>query len=129
VRVTAHGGVYGIESDDGLWLYYADKPGTQASIRKKPVHGGDDILVLDQRVLWFDWVLTHAGIYYINLNSSPYGTIEFLDVASNEITPIFTLEKPKTYFGGLAISPDGKALYWSQTDRDDSYLMLVKNFR
>jgi Tol biopolymer transport system component len=128
VRVTKDGGVYGVESDDGLWLYYADKP-VSASIWKMPLKGGASLPVLDQRVLWFDWVLTHSGIYFINLNSAPNGRIEFLDFASHEITPIFRLEKPKTHFGGLALSPNGKTLYWGQTDRDDSYIMLVKDFR
>jgi hypothetical protein len=55
--------------------------------------------------------------------------IEFLDFATRQITPILSLEKAAPPFGGLAISPDRKALLYSQIDQDDSYLMLVRNFR
>jgi hypothetical protein len=57
------------------------------------------------------------------------GRIEFFDFATGEITPIHSLEKPASDFGGLAISPDGKYLLYGQTDADDSYNKLVKNFR
>ena len=57
------------------------------------------------------------------------GRIEFFDFANREITPIHSLKKPASDFGGLAISPDGRSLFYGQTDLDDSYNMLVKNFR
>lgn len=128
VQVTTHEGIYGIESDDGRWLYYEGKRDARG-IWKIPLSSGDEILVLDRPLEWFDWVLTHTGIYYINQDFKPNGRIEFLDFASHEITPIFSLERPKAEFGGLAISPDAKALYWGQTDRDESYIMFIKNFR
>jgi hypothetical protein len=33
-----------------------------------------------------------------------------------------------SYIGGLAISPDGKSLLFGQSERLDSYIMLLKNF-
>ena len=57
------------------------------------------------------------------------GRIEFFDFANREITPIHSLEKPASDFGGLAISQDGKYLLCGQTDADDSYNMLVNNYR
>jgi len=59
----------------------------------------------------------------------PYGRIEFLDFATRRTTPIFSLEKPPSHFGGLAISKDGRSLLYGQRELDDSYIMLVKNFR
>jgi hypothetical protein len=67
-------------------------------------------------------------MYFINLNVTP-NRMEFLDFATHEITPIFSLEKAAPPFGGLAISPDRRALLYCQIDADDSYIMLVKNFR
>jgi hypothetical protein len=127
IQVTTNGGVYAIESDDGRFLYYS-KP-FPAGIWKMPLKGGEETQVLDQSVLWCDWVLTRTGIYFIDKDFKPNGRIEFFDLGSRETTPIFSLEKPASDFGGLAISPDGRSLFYGQTDLDDSYNMLVKNFR
>jgi dipeptidyl aminopeptidase/acylaminoacyl peptidase len=140
VQVTINGGVYAVESDDGRSLYYlgGDAHGTDG-IWRKPLNGGEETRLLDaSHAAWPNWALTRTGIYFIvqgglageEPEDFQYinGRIEYLDFATGEITPIFSLEKPVTEFGGLAISPDGKALYWGQIDRDDSYIMLVKNF-
>ncbi len=141
VQVTTHGDIYAIESDDGRSLYYWGPNSLGGnSIWRKPVSGGEETRVLDtSHVEWFNWTLTHTGIYIIDKNEltgdkpekSPFinGRIEYLDFATGEIAPIFNLDKPASSYSGLVASPDGKALYWGQTDRDDSYIMLVKNFR
>jgi hypothetical protein len=49
--------------------------------------------------------------------------------STRETTPIFSLEKPRTQMGGLTVSPDGSSFLYTQTEIDDSYIMLVKNFR
>jgi Tol biopolymer transport system component/DNA-binding winged helix-turn-helix (wHTH) protein len=127
VRVTRNGGVYAIESDDGRFLYYGkhDQPG----VWKMPLDGGEETRVLDQPRGWCNWQLVSTGIYFLNENFKPNGRIGFFDFATRETTPIFSLEKPRTLFGGLAVSPDGRSLLYAQTELDDSYIMLVKNFR
>jgi Tol biopolymer transport system component/DNA-binding winged helix-turn-helix (wHTH) protein len=127
VQVTRNGGVHAIESDDGRFLYYGknDQPG----VWKIPLAGGAETRVLDQPRCWCDWQLVPAGIYFLNESFKPNGRIGFFDFATGETTPIFNLEKPLTIFGGLAVSPDGRSLLYTQTELDDSYIMLVKNFR
>jgi hypothetical protein len=124
--VTKNGGVYGIESDDGRFLYFSKI--AQPGVWKMLLDGGEEFSVSDQPSGWFNWALTRSGIYFLNANVTP-NRIEFLDFATRQITPIFSLEKAAPPFGGLAISPDRKELLFSQIDQDDSYLMLVKNFR
>jgi WD40-like Beta Propeller Repeat len=123
VQVTRNGGVYATESDDGRFLYYSkyEQPG----VWKMPLNGGEETRVLDQPAgwLWFDWVLTRAGIYFPNEGVTPNGRIEFFDFATHETTPVFRLEKPASFFGGLAVSPDGRSLLYGQTELDDSYIM------
>jgi eukaryotic-like serine/threonine-protein kinase len=129
VRVTKNGGVYGAESDDGRFLYYSkfEQPG----VWRMASNGGEETKVLDQPPgwAWFDWALTHTGIYFLNLSIKPYGRIEFFGFASRETIPIFTLDKPTLGYVGLAIAPDDRALLYGQTELDDSYIMLVRNFR
>ena len=129
VRVTRNGGVYAIESDDGRFLYYSkfEQPG----IWKIPLNGGEEIRVLDQPTgyAWYSWGLTRTGIYFLNRSGPPNGRIEFFDFATRNTAPIFSLEKPASAFGGLAVSPDGRSLLYGQIEVDDSSIMLVKNFR
>jgi Tol biopolymer transport system component len=129
VRVTRNGGVYAMESDDGRFLYYAkyEQPG----IWKMPLNGGEETRVLDQPpgYAWHSWGLARNGIYFLNLSDTPNGRIEFFDFATRETTPIFSLEKPASRFGGLAVSPDGRSLLYGQNEFKDSYIMLVKNFQ
>jgi Tol biopolymer transport system component/DNA-binding winged helix-turn-helix (wHTH) protein len=127
VRVTKNGGIYAIESDDGRFLYYSKF--TQPGIWKMPLNGGEEILVLDQPagLRWYNWALTRNGIYF--LTEDPLnGKIKFFDFASGKTISIFALEKPVGDAGGLALSPDGKSLLYTQSDWD-AYIKLVKNFR
>jgi Tol biopolymer transport system component len=111
VRVTRNGGVYGIESEDGRFLYYSKftKPG----IWKMPLNGGEEILVLDQPAgwQWFNWALTRNGIYFLtgddhggehSINPDPpNGKIKFFDIATGKTISILALEKPVPHHGGL----------------------------
>ena len=55
--------------------------------------------------------------------------IYFFDFPTHKTIPIFALEKPAPLYGGLAMSPDGRSLLFSQQDFWDFHIMLVKNFR
>ncbi len=129
VRVTSNGGVYAIESYDGRFLYYSklERPG----IWEMPLNGGEETRVLDQPAghAWHSWGITRNGIYFLNLSDNPKGRIDFFDFATRKTTPIFGLEKTAPDYGGLAVSPDGRALLYGQNESWDSYIMSVKNFR
>ena len=133
IRVTKNGGVYAIESDDGRFVYYSKAQSTgvtEPGIWKMPVAGGDEVRVVDQPAggLFFGWALAPHGIYFLNGNP-PDGKINFFDFAAGKTTCIFIAEKPVPYFGGLALSPDGRSLLYSKREFWHSYIMLVKNFR
>jgi hypothetical protein len=82
-----------------------------------PLKGGEETRVLDQPGAWFNC---------LNASAEPNGRIEFFDFATRETTPSFSLEKPASAFGGLAVSPDGRSLLYGQIEVDDSSVMLVK---
>jgi hypothetical protein len=65
---------------------------------------------------------------FLNLPDTPNGRIEFFDFATRKTTPLLDLEKPAPTFGGLAVSPDGRSLLYTQNEFEDSYIMLVRNF-
>lgn len=128
IQVTTSGGVYCTESDDGRFLYYSkyEQPG----VWKMPLNGGEETRVLDQPSghHWFNWEIRRTGIYFLNESVTPNGRIEFFDFGTHQKFPILTLEKP-SFIGGLAVSRDGRSLLYGQTELEDSYLLLVKNFR
>ena len=132
-RVTKNGGIYAIESDDSRFLYYskAQHTGlTEPGIWKMPVGGGEEVQVVDQPAggLFFGWALAPNGIYFLNGNP-PDGKINFFDFATGKTICIFTVEKHVPYFGGLALTPDGRSLLYSQREFWNSDIMLLKNFR
>jgi serine/threonine protein kinase len=129
VRVTRNGGVYSSESDDERFLYYSkfEEPG----LWRMPLAGGPETKVLDEPPgwAWFDWALTSKGIYFLDLSVKPYGRIEFFDFRTRKTVAVFSLEKPAPGYVGLAVGPDGRSILFGQAELDDSYVMLVKNFR
>jgi hypothetical protein len=78
---------------------------------------------------WYDWDVADTGIYFLNQKFPPNGRIEFYDFANDQSTPIFALDKPAPVYGGLALSPDGKSILFGQSELNESYIMLMKNFR
>jgi Tol biopolymer transport system component len=126
VQVTKNGGIYGLESSDGRFLYFLkyDVPG----IWKMPINGGEESLVLDRshRILFRDWAVAKKGIYFISFETHPEGTIEFFEFSTRKIIPIWDLEKPANW--GLALSPDAGSLLYVQREFSESNIMLVKNF-
>jgi hypothetical protein len=127
VRVTTNGGVYAIESEDGRFLYYAKF--TVCGVWKRSLATGEESRLPINVCNWYEWAVARGGIYFLNLDFPPNGRIEFFDFAHGQSTPIFALDKPASGFGGLALSPDGKSLLFGQNELDESYIMVMKNFR
>src|SRR5580704_1362265 len=126
VRVTTRGGVHGIESSDGEFLYYSKY--AEPGIWKKSLKTGHESYLPINVYYWAHWTLAPGGVYFLNSRFPPNGRIEFFDFARGQSTPIFTFEKPFAFLGGLALSPDGKSLLFGQSEHNDSYIMLIKNF-
>ncbi|HET6219615.1 MAG TPA: winged helix-turn-helix domain-containing protein [Acidobacteriaceae bacterium] len=126
VQETTSGGVYGIESKDARFLYYSEFDG---AIWKKSLDSGQTSRLPIDAGSWYDWDVTDGGIYFLNLKFPPNGRIEFFDFANGQSTPIFALDKPASLYGGLALSPDGKSILFGQSELNESYIMVMKNFR
>jgi hypothetical protein len=95
-----------------------------------PLHGGEEIRVLDQPYrdfAWWDWALARNGIYFLNSETQPNATLVFFEFATRKIIPIWTLTKPPGL--GLSVSSDGRSLLYVQNEFRQSSIMLIKNFR
>lgn len=131
-QITKQGGFESVEAPDGQWLYYA-KARFAPGMWRVPVAGGEETLVLDQHragELRF-WAVTQQGIYFAAMiENLPNPRLEFFDFATGKVTTALTLEKGmQKQASGLAVSPDGHRLIWSQVDQVGSDIMLMENVR
>ena len=70
------------------------------------------------------------GIYFATAERPEQPLIEFFNFATGQVTPVAVLEEGLDRgMTGLAVSPDGRRLIWSQVDQDSSDIMLMENFR
>jgi Tol biopolymer transport system component len=131
VQVTRKGGFAAFESPDGRYLYYAKKNG-EAGIWRIPVEGGEEIQVMNQPKAgcWGYWALADGGIYYVNTEVWSHPTLEFFSFADGRRKQIAEMEKGISKWSpGLAISPDGGSILYTQVDQNVSDITLVENFR
>jgi len=129
IQVTKNGGVFGIESADRRFFYFAKFEA--AGIWRIPLSGVDDeTRVLDQPggdTEWCNWALADNGIYFLSSGPGFKDSIQLFDFTSRHIVPIFTLARRRSL--GLAISSDEKSILFSQEKLSESHVVLVKNFR
>jgi Tol biopolymer transport system component/DNA-binding winged helix-turn-helix (wHTH) protein len=128
IKLTKNGGISGVESSDGRFLYYSKYE--TGGVWRMPIAGGEESRVLDEvggGGSWPNWVLTSDGIYFLRFDKSPHVTVQFFDFASSKTIPIWTFEKEPGW--GLAMSRDGKSILYVQNEFAESNIMLVENFR
>jgi len=130
VQITKQGGFEAVESPDGKFLYYAKRH--EDGIFRVPVEGGEEILVpeLGRAGYYRYWAMTEAGIFFVPREAETHPVLNFFDFARRQVRPVATLAKrPLTGPSGLAVSPDGRWILYTQEDQLASDIMLVDNFR
>ncbi len=128
VQVTRKGGFEAFESSDGKFLYYSKGDG----VWRVPVEGGEELPVpeLSQASSRRYWAVAQTGIYFAGQEGDASPTIQFFDFTTRRITRVATTEKPLVGGPpGLAVSPDGRWILYTQLERRDSDLTMIENFR
>jgi Tol biopolymer transport system component len=131
VQVTKRGGFAAFESNDGRFVYYS-KGFDVDGLWRVAVNGGEEVRVLEspKAGFWGYWALVETGIYFVNTESVPQPALQFLSFAGRGVVPVAKLDrKPVPYEPGIAVSPDGKRILYTQEDHRSSDIMLVENFR
>lgn len=120
-------GILPEESPDGEWLYYSSRTGQTPSLYRIPSTGGESTQVLagvEER----NYVPLNDGIWYFTPNTKDGSRLEYYDFSTKSSRTVFRTSRP--VFVGMTLSPDGRRLLFTQTDRNPSRdLMLVDNFR
>lgn len=113
---------------------YVATPG-QVRIRWESVGGGEETPVPEAAAgaRWGQMALTEGGIYFIARDRTDVPiryAIYFSDFASRNTTRSYRLAKTLPLASrALALSPDRRALLFTQLDSSSSDLMLLENFR
>jgi Tol biopolymer transport system component len=131
VQITKQGGYDSVESDDGRFLYHT-KGRSVAGIWRVSTGGGDETRVFDlhEAGYWRYWTVHGEGIYFATAANQSRPLVEFFNLATGKAREIAALEKPIiTGTPGLAVSPDGRWLLYTQIDQNGCDLMRVENFR
>jgi Tol biopolymer transport system component/DNA-binding winged helix-turn-helix (wHTH) protein len=129
VQVTRHGGYSAFEAPDGKFLYYTKYPAVPG-VWRIPTSGGEETEVIAalEPEYWGYWAVVENGIYYLDTNKKP--AIVFFDFTTHRTRRVFDLEnRPAPEATGLAASPDGQSILYTQLDALSRDIVLVENFR
>jgi WD40 repeat protein len=112
-------------SGDGKFIYYEHGDG----IWRVPADGGEEELVRGgiSEPVYGHWVEANGGLYFLARNHTR-STLKFLNFETRRLSQIMLVEKPWDV-SALAVSPDGRSLFFDQIDESGSDLMSVENFQ
>jgi Tol biopolymer transport system component len=123
-QVTQNSGNEAFESPDGRLLYYTNNQG----LWSLPVAGGEPKLVLNDSVFLL-YALAGRSIYYAVRNPTALWVLR-TDTGRKFEYARFPNEGIGLDGGTVfSVSPDERTIFFSRTDRLESDLMLVENFR
>jgi Tol biopolymer transport system component/DNA-binding winged helix-turn-helix (wHTH) protein len=92
------------------------------------VSGGPEVPLENMPRLEYgdSWAATPTGIYYTDSSSTPV-VLNFYEFASHSTRRVMILKQTPVLFGaaGIAVSPDGRWLLYTQADHDQSEIMLA----
>jgi Tol biopolymer transport system component len=124
VQMTRKGGLMPRESPDGQFVYYRKDEG---GLWRMPVAGGDESQVVPS-VYGRNYILDSRGIYSV----SPRGDdgkyqLGYLPLDGGKPKTVLTLSHAPMM--GMALSPDGLSLLYTQYQSATEELVLVESFK
>jgi eukaryotic-like serine/threonine-protein kinase len=126
LQVTRNGGESPEVSPDGRWLYYIKRGGADG-VWKTPIDGGGESRIISS-VYRNNFAATAEGLYFAPApETGGTSSVRFLNFVSGVTSEIVKIEKPVDL--GLAVSPDGRYLLFTQVDYAGQDLMLVEGFQ
>jgi hypothetical protein len=124
--MTAHGGFDPFESCDGKIVCFSKSD--EAGIWSIPVNGGIESLVLagkPQVMYWGNWAVTRSGLYVLNADAEPKGSIDFFDFTTRRTWPVLEFDqRPKAFYPSMSATADGMTVYYTQMDSQSAIKMM-----
>lgn len=127
VQVTTGGGIAAREDPQGGELLYVK--GNAPGIWSMPIGGGPErrIVAALQPYDWGNWFVTEEGLFYVRRDASG-PVLVLVHTASGEeevITPLQRLPRHPA----IALSSDGRELFYTRVDRTDGDILLAEEFK
>jgi len=127
-QITKHGAAAAAETADGRWVYYS-KRAMFGSLWRVPAAGGDETLIVDERIGYWNWDIWNDRLVYLREEAGREPRIEMLDLQTRRTAAVASLGPTSRPGVGLSVSPDGRWALYSQTDQIISDIFMVENFR
>jgi len=126
VQVTRNPGFLSKETPDGVAIIYSRL--TEPGLWSVPRDAGDERglwrgLAVDN---WANWDIAKDGIYLTDSRPNAPSEIKFLITATSQVTSVSKLARPAFY--GMTLAPDGTEIVYSQRDRNQHDIVIMKNF-
>jgi Tol biopolymer transport system component len=128
ITESRRGGSGPEESEDGKYVYYR----AWRTIWRVPVDGGkeEEVVVPEHDMVWSSMQLGKDGVYYLEWSRGQRGfVLMFYSFGAKKFTEIVTIKDVDLSGDGFRVSPDGKYVLYPKTDRNETNLVLVENFR
>jgi Tol biopolymer transport system component/DNA-binding winged helix-turn-helix (wHTH) protein len=127
-QVTTAGGMVGMASEDGHWLYFTryGEPG----IWRQPLGGGPARKIFDKLPAEYlnYWTLFKGNLYTLAQDGEQL-SLQRIDPETGHAQVVHVLKHEATPFAGLSLTPDGQRIVYAELVRASSGLTLVENFQ
>lgn len=132
VALTTGGGFAARESRDGKWVYYARGRSVDGLWRVRPDGTGEQQATSRLRPgLWGYWAVSRQGIYFADRDTAKSSySLYFLPEGHQDPQRLAFFDRPLIPGDqGMALSPDGKTLLYTQIDQSGSDILMLETQR
>jgi Tol biopolymer transport system component/DNA-binding winged helix-turn-helix (wHTH) protein len=129
VQITRNGGVQGLESPDGKFLYYTKQYWDRGpfGIWRMRLPDGEEQKIVEAAAT-LAWDVFHRGVVYVNIAAKPQPTLEFFEADRGTTRQLLQFAMPPTWLG-FAVSPDGSSVLHGHFETAGTDVVALHNFR
>jgi Tol biopolymer transport system component len=126
VAISSSRGYLPKESLDGRYVYFASgsSPATLLMASLNPIGTESRVEGIPALSFAANWTLTRDGIYFYPADD--FSTLSYFDFATRKVHPVL---KGQIVYFGIAVSPDGRYIVYTQHHIPKRDIMLIDNFR
>ena len=128
IQVTRDGGVAPLESPDGKFVYYLKRL-QETEVWRISTEGAQVTKILEGLSDYRNLALVRSGLIFVPVRNT--SSLEFLNFATGKIRTLANVDRSifNINYAGLAVSPDGQSILYTQIEQAGSEFMLMENFR